>query len=66
MESRPCLATATHEPIDLPEQVLTMIVRLVCDKTPGSAGMQYACAMRGLGSVSVPWRRLVKGILTGD
>jgi hypothetical protein len=48
------LATATHEPIDLPEQVLTMIVRLVCDKTPGSAGTQNACAMRGSGLCPCP------------
>jgi hypothetical protein len=78
MESGPWFATEAHEPIDLPEQVLTMIVRLLRDEEDDEdyggltrlmrdeeddARSLYTSLMGGLGSASAPWRRLVKGVL---
>jgi hypothetical protein len=57
-------------PIELPEQVLTMIVRLLRDSTSAAADAEarslYAGLMGGIGSVCGSWRRLVKGALMGD
>ena len=61
---------AHHAPIELPEQVLTMIVLLLRDSTSAAADADarslYAGLMGGIGSVCRSWRRLVKGILMGD
>jgi hypothetical protein len=57
-------------PIELPEQVLTMIVLLLRDSTSAAADAEarslYAGLMGGIGSVCRSWRRLVKGVLMGD
>jgi hypothetical protein len=57
-------------PIDLPEQVLLMIVSRVRDVRPAAAEADarslYADVMHGIGSVSRLWRRLTKGMLMGD
>ena len=66
----PFFATPHHAPIELPEQVLTMIVLLLRDSTSAAADAEarslYAGLMGGIGSVCRSWRRLVKGILMGD
>ncbi len=68
--SRAGFATVNQEPIDLPEQVLVMIVSRVRDMRPATAeadaGSLYADVMHGIGSVSRLWRCLTKGVLTGD
>ena len=68
--SRACFATANQAPIDLPEQVLIMIVSRVRDVRPATAeaAARSLCAdvLRGIGSVSRLWRRLAKGVLMGD
>ena len=60
--SRAGFATVTHAPIDLPEQVLVMIVSRVRDVRPATAeaDANSLCAdvMHGIGSVSRLWRRL--------
>ena len=60
----------TEAPIDLPEQVLIMIVSRVRGVRPATADAdaRSLCAdmMRGIGSVSRLWRRLGKGVLMGD
>jgi hypothetical protein len=60
----------TQAPIDLPEQVLVMIVSRVRDVRPPTAEAEARslCAdvMHGIGSVSRLWRRLAKGVLMGD
>ena len=65
LSSRACFA-----PIDLPEQVLVMIVSRVRDMRPATAeadaGSLYADVMHGIGSVSRLWRKLAKGVLMGD
>jgi hypothetical protein len=71
MTSSPaCFATVNHAPIDLPEQVLIMIVSRVRDVRPATAEEDarslYADVMHGIGSVSRLWRRLAKGVLMGD
>jgi hypothetical protein len=72
MDARLSFATAMHAPIDLPEQVLTVIVSLLRDVAPADAVSNvrsrslYACVMRGIGSVSKAWRRLANGVLMGD
>ena len=57
-------------PIDLPEQVLVMIVSRVRDVRPATAEEDarslYADVMHGIGSVSRLWRKLAKGVLMGD
>jgi hypothetical protein len=69
-EVGPFFATPHHAPIELPEQVLTMIVLLLRDSTSAAADAEarslYACLMGWIGSVCRSWRRLVKGILMGD
>ena len=66
----PFFATPHHAPIELPEQVLTMIVLLLRDSTSAAADAEarslYAGLMGGIGSVCRSWRRLVKGVLMGD
>jgi hypothetical protein len=68
--SRACLTTASQAPIDLPEQVLIMIVSRVRDVRPATAeaDARSLCAdvMHGIGSVSRRWRKLAKGVLMGD
>ena len=68
--SRACFATVNQVPIDLPEQVLLMIVSRVRDVRPATAeaDARSLCAdvMHGIGSVSRLWRRLAKGVLMGD
>ena len=75
LSSRACFATVDHAPIDLPEQVLIMIVSRVRDVRPATAEAladaifgRSLCAdvLRGIGSVSRLWRRLAKGVLMGD
>ena len=70
MPSRACFATVNQVPIDLPEQVLLMIVSRVRDVRPAAAEADarslYADVMHGIGSVSRLWRRLTKGMLMGD
>jgi hypothetical protein len=60
----------TQAPINLPEQVLIMIVSHVRGVRPATADAdaRSLCAdmMRGIGSVSRLWRRLGKGVLMGD
>jgi hypothetical protein len=57
-------------PIDLPEQLLIVIVSRVRDVRPATAeaDARSLCAdvMHGIGSVSRLWRRLAKGVLMGD
>jgi hypothetical protein len=69
-EIGPVFATPHHAPIELPEQVLTMIVLLLRDATSAAAdaeaGSLNAGLMGGIGSVCRSWRRLVKGVLMGD
>ena len=66
----PFFATLHHAPIELPEELLTMIVLLLRDSTSASAHAEarslYAGLMGGIGSVCGSWRRLVKGVLMGD
>jgi hypothetical protein len=66
----PFFATLHHAPIELPEELLTMIVLLLRDSTSASANAEarslYAGLMGGIGSVCGSWRRLVKGVLMGD
>ncbi len=68
--SQAYFTTVNQAPIDLPEQVLVMIVSRVRDARPATAeaGARSLCAdvMHGIGSVSRLWRRLVKGVLMGD
>ena len=68
--SRACFATVSHAPINLPEQVLVMIVSRVRDVRPATAeaDARSLCAdvLRGIGSVSRLWRCLAKGVLMGD
>ncbi len=73
MPSPVFFATVTQAPIELPEQVLVMIVSCALDvipATPGADGADerslYAGMMRGIGSVSRLWRRVAKAVLTGD
>ncbi len=69
-EVGPFFATPHHAPIELPEQVLTMIVLRLRDLTSAAAdakaGLLYAGLMGGIGSVCRSWRRLVKSVLMGD
>jgi hypothetical protein len=69
-EVGPFFATSRHAPIELPEQVLTMIVLLLRDSTSAAADAEarplYAGLMGGIGSVCRSWRRLVQGVLVGD
>ena len=66
----PFFATPHHAPIELPEQVLAMIVLLLRDSTSAAADAEarslYAGLMGGIGSVCGSWRRLAKGVLMGD
>jgi hypothetical protein len=68
--SRACFATVNQAPIDLPEQVLIMIVSRLRNVRPATAEEDarslYAGMMRGIGSASKLWRHLVKGVLMGD
>ena len=71
--SRAGFATVIHALIDLPEQVLVMIVSRALNVIPATAGADgaderslYAGMMRGIGSASKLWRHLVKGVLMGD
>ena len=68
--SQAFFATVNQAPIDLPEQVLIMIVSHVRDVRPATtvADARSLCAvvMHGIGSVSRLWRRLAKGVLMGD
>ena len=68
--SRACFATVNQAPIDLPEQVLIMIVSRVRDVRPATAEEDarslYADVMHVIGSVSRLWRKLAKGVLMGD
>ena len=65
---------ASEGPIDLPEQLLIMIVSRVRDVRPATAATdarsdaRSLCAdmLHGIGSVSKLWRRLAKGVLMGD
>ncbi len=70
MEIGPFFATPHHAPIELPEQVLTMIVLRLRDSTSAAADAEarslYAGLIGGIGSVCRSWRRLVKGVLMGD
>ena len=67
-----CPATVNKAPMDLPEQVLIMIVSRVRDVRPATAEEDararslYADVMHGIGSVSRLWRKLAKGVLMGD
>ena len=69
-EIGPFFATLHHAPIELPQQVLTMIVLLLRDSTSAAANAEarslYAGLMGGIGSVCRSWRRLVKGVLMSD
>ena len=67
-EIAPFFATLHHAPIEVPEEVLTMIVLLLRDSTSADAEARslYAGLMGGIGSVCRSWRRLVKGVLMGD
>jgi hypothetical protein len=66
----PLFATPHHAPIDLSEDVLTVIVLHLRGSTPATADAEarslYAGVMGGIGSVCRSWRRLVKGVLMGD
>ncbi len=68
--SRACFATVNEAPIDLPEQVLIMIVSRLRDVRPATndvdARSLFAEVMHGIGSVSRLWRKLAKGVLMGD
>ena len=81
LSSRACFATVNQAPIDLPEQVLIMIVSRVRDVRPATPDLLFGlpkataeadarslCAdvMHGIGSVSRLWRKLAKGVLMGD
>ena len=69
-EIGPFFATPHHAPIELPEQVLIMIVLLLRDSTSAAADAEarplYAGLMGGIGSVCRSWRRLAKGVLMSD
>jgi hypothetical protein len=69
-EIGPFFATLHHARIELPEQVLTMIVLLLRDSTSAAADAEarslYFGLIGGIGSVCRSWRRLAKGILMGD
>jgi hypothetical protein len=69
-EIGPFFATPHHAPIELPEQVLTMILLLLRDSTSAAADakarLRYSGLMGGIGSICRSWRRLVKGVLMGD
>jgi hypothetical protein len=69
-EMGPFFATKYHAPIELPEQLLTVIVRLLRDSKSAAADAEarslYAGLVGGIGSACRSWRRLVKGILMGD
>jgi hypothetical protein len=69
-EIGPFFATLHHAPIELPEQVLTIIMLLLRDSTSAAADAEarslYAGLIGGIGSVCRSWRRLVKGVLMGD
>ena len=69
-EIGPFFATSHHAPVELPEDVLTMIVLRLRGSSPATADAEarslYAGVMGGLGSVCRSWRRLVKGVLMGD
>jgi hypothetical protein len=69
-EIGPFFATLPHAPIELPEELLTMIVLLLRDSTSAAADADarslYGGLMGGIGSVCRSWRRLVKGVLMGD
>jgi hypothetical protein len=66
----PFSATPHHAPIELPEQLLTMVVLLLRDSKSAAADAEarslYAGLMGGIGSVCRSWRRLVKGVLMDD
>ena len=69
-EIGPFFATLHHAPIELPEQLLTMVLLHLRDSTSAAADAEarplYAGLVGGIGSVCRSWRRLVKGILMGD
>ena len=69
-EIGPFFATPHHAPIELPEQLLTMIMLVLRDSRhrplPTQRRDRSAGLMGWLGSVSRSWRRLVKGVLMGD
>ena len=69
-EIGPFFATLRHAPIELPEELLTMVLLLLRDSTSAAAYAEarslYAGLMGGIGSVCRSWRRLVKGVLMGD
>ncbi len=69
-EVGPFFPTPHHAPIELPEQVLTMIVLLLRDSTSAAADAEarslYAGLIGGIGSVCRSCRRLVKSVLVGD
>ena len=69
-EIGPPFATPHHAPIELPEQLLTMIVLLLRDSKSAAADAEarslYAGLMGGIGSVCRSWRRLAKSVLMGD
>jgi hypothetical protein len=69
-EIAPFFATLHHAPIEVPEEVLTMIVLLLRGSTSAAADAEarslYAGLIGGIGSVCRTWRRLVKGVLMGD
>ena len=68
--SRACFPTVNQAPIDLPEQMLIIIVSRVRDVKPATAEADarslYTDVMHGIGSVSTLWRCLVRGVLMGD
>jgi hypothetical protein len=69
-EIGPFFATPHHAPIELPEQLLTMIMLVLRDSRHRPLPMQKRDRSAGLmgwiGSVSRSWRRLLKGVLMGD
>ena len=66
----PFFATLHHAPIELPEELLAMIVLLLRDSTSAAADAEarslYFGLIGGIGSVCRSWRRLAKGVLMGD
>ena len=69
-EIGPGFATLHHAQMELPEQVLTVIVLLLLESRSvvayAEARSLYAGLMGGIGSVCRSWRRLVNGVLMGD
>jgi hypothetical protein len=68
--TRPIFATPGYGPIQLPENVLAMIVSLLREVKPATATADarslYAGAVSRIGSVCKAWRGLVKRVMMAD